>query len=239
MPDYDPIVTSRRYVLAEDDAGFGIWARDGDDEPIERYPGTEEGFDAAEDRFRELKQLARWGGDVVPRALVLAILGGAAIWIFGIVLQLAYFVLPWGFEQDDASTVSQILYYVDTFAFRAAIGGVVALAGLLLARRLGASEDPTDAAQPLPPGRSVAETLLGVVLAVGLASWVVAGTIASALEPRYPAQGLVDPRPSGLALWAAGIEGIAFRIWTASVVVLGVRWVARLGGRGRAIAADG
>ena len=236
MPEYDPIVTSRRYVLAEDERGYGIWERDRA-EPLERFPATDEGFEAAEHLLRRLRGARRWGGEVVPRILVFAIFGATILWILTILAQLG--MALWEPEGERAMRLYQAVLYLDTFAFRLAVGAVVSLAGLLLARRLGAFEDPLESrddvrATPRPVGESIGRA----VLLGGLATWVVAGTVGNALEPREPFQLFGREPPSEVALLAATISSIALRIWVTALVVLAVRWIARLGAR-RPAAPDG
>ena len=212
MPDYDPILTSRRYVLAEDADGYAIWERGGGDDPLERFPETEEGFDAAERRFRELRRTPRRTSWQMVVSVV--IVAGLALWIVGGI----GFGLLTTFSIRSPLGISLPLL-VDTAGFRLAAAGILALGAIVLLRleRRTRSEGDAPSAGPWQPAApSRWSRPLVTALLVGLVTWILSGILTQALVP-YVGFGRA---PSTAQIASQLIEALSFRVWIAALVLL-------------------
>jgi hypothetical protein len=232
----DVILTRRRYVLAEAEDSYGIWHRTAEGEPLERFPLTAEGFDAAEDRLRELVRLDRQKRGLTAMVLWYIVLFGGALWIIAglavTVLSIAPFL--------DAPAF-QFAYSADYWAYRLAVGGLIMLGALLLVRVerwARGSAGPTTLRsfmrlrdQP-EPSSGPFEAILRWALVLGLAAWIlsVVGTevLFNRPEPQFFVPGEpVTPEVSSGYVASRLVQELAFRVWIAALVLLIVRWGGR------------
>lgn len=218
---YERIDTSRRYVLGEvsegDWEGFGIWDRLAGNRLVERFPPTEEGIDLAIQRFNELKwndRLERWNLGRVARICVVA---GAAIWLVaGTLVAVLFFS---GFVLDGRLTAA-ILYGLDAFGYRLAVGSLVVLGVTLLLRWI-----QPDERAPSPPAVLRAESrsrgldlILRVIVIAGLVVWVLSSVATEAIFRLEFGPFGESPRAS--AVVAQLVSTTAFRSWAAGFVLL-------------------
>lgn len=232
-PDPFEVIDRRgRYILGAAEDYYGVWDSRGGDRYLERFPLTEEGFQAAERRFIELRRQTRRQGGVWPRALVIALGVGAGLWVFA-----GLAAVPAVFEPRAAVFLlnPELIYVVDALGFRMAVGAILVLAGLLLVRReratRGAELPRSEGLQLPPPGvaarRSGLDRVLLAILVGGLVVWVLS-TIATDLLFRVPIPGpqlpfieLETARPHFVALF---VQNLALRVWVAAFVLLLIRW---------------
>jgi hypothetical protein len=213
---YEVIEAGHRYVLGETPESYGIWDRQAGNELVERFPLTEEGIDLALDRFAELKWKDRGERWNLPRVVRIATLSGALIWLIagtGVTLIFSFGSTSIG--------IARILYALDAFGFRLAIGSLVVLAVLVLLRRL----QPTEARgaslasflRSEGPGRQP-EVVLRGVLVVGLAVWIVSSIATEALF-RFD-RPLFAGTSNNAAIASQLVSTMAFRTWVASLILL-------------------
>jgi hypothetical protein len=234
-PDPFEVIDRRdRYILGAAEDYYGVWDTRGGDRYLERFPLTEEGFQAAERRFIELRRLSRRQRGVRPTALLIALGSGVGLWVLaGLVALPAYFEPRWLLVDYE------LIYVVDSVGFRIGVGALLVLAGLLLVRRERAtmSVAPPGSEGQLPPAdsadpgaaarRSRFDGVLVAILVGGLIIWVVSA-IATGLFFREPIPGpqapfvvLESARPHFVALF---VQDLAFRVWVAAAVLLVIRW---------------
>jgi hypothetical protein len=221
-----------RYILGAAEDYYGVWDTRGADRYLERFPLTEEGFQAAERRFIELRRLSRRQRGVFPRALWIALLVGVGIWV---VTGLGVVVLTvW--PRAAVDNLYEVLYVLDSLGFRVALGVLFLAAGVVILRGERATRRPeppgTGGVRVSGPaeasGRSAAvDRILATVLTVGLLVWV-GGTVAVELfrEPNPVVSGFpvvvgAGDRPHFVAVFA---QELAFRAWVAAFVLLLIRW---------------
>ena len=224
---YGTIATSRRYVLGEiqegDWEGYGIWDRLAGNRLVERFPPTEEGIDRALERFDELKwkdRRERWN---LARVARIATVAGALLWV--VAGTLATFLFTFRIHPGS------LLYVLDAFGYRLAVGSLFVLAVLVLFQRMRPGETP---ATPLAavlqregPGRGF-DMVLWVGVVVGVVVWTVSSIATEALfRLEFDPSGK-PPRASAVA--AGLVSTLSFRTWVASFVLLILR---RLNLRGR------
>jgi hypothetical protein len=238
-PDPFEVIDRRgRYILGAAEDYYGVWDTRGGDRYLERFPLTEEGFQAAERRFVELRRLSRRQGGVVPTALTIALGTGVGLWVLA-----GLAAVPAVFEPRAAVfwLNPELIFVVDALGFRMGVGAILVLAGWHLARR----ERATRGAEPshpqglqLPPAgysdpgaavrRSALDSVLVAVLVGGLAVWVLSAIAANLLfrepipGPQLPFIALESARPHFVALF---VQELAFRVWVAAGVLLLMRWV--------------
>ncbi len=214
--DFEALLSSRGYVLGETAEYYGIWHRAARDEPLERFPLTAEGFEAAERRFHELTRRRRRDPDRPRMVLLGIVVGGAALWLVSGLLAAAFGGSVFA-GATPPGTVLEIVSVVDTVAYRLAVGALFVLAGLVLVRRDPERLAPSDAdGSPSP----ALDSLLRWSLVIGLGAWIVSAVGTRTLEPPVPPGFLGGPRTSGLYVAATLLEALAFRVWVAAAVVL-------------------
>lgn len=77
---FEIIESNRWLILAQDDAGYGIWPVDStDDEPLRRFPSTDEGAEASYEAFGLLTTNRR--GSLLPRVLLIAAFVVGVAWV--------------------------------------------------------------------------------------------------------------------------------------------------------------
>lgn len=227
VADYEPIEQSRRYVLGETDSFYGVWDAQTAPDLIEQFPLTEEGFDRAAARYHELKRRDRWERGVMFHALWFVMLAGAIAWIVGGALQ-ALMITSVFFEPGSEGWfgLSELLSSV---GYAATIGGLVLLAGLALIRRESHSRSDSSGEPPsLMAGVPRWEAVLSWVLFVSLGLWVAFVIRLFFPEPSFFDVPPIDGPPRDGFVVSRTIESLAFRVWVASLVVLGVSWTRRL-----------
>jgi len=219
MSAFEVIERSRRYILGEGEESYGIWDRRGRDEPLERFPFTAEGFDAAQARFAELKRLDRRARDVASKVIAVVALVGVVSWVLAVFLtgSLATFILG-GAAYD---TAGEVALAAETVAFRLALGGLIAL-GVLAALRWRESAGPAPAAETAERGRL--DRALVVLAVVAVTLWALSALATRMLEPHGVPLPFRRQRTPGTAyLVAFFVESLAFRVWVAAVVIFGLR----------------
>lgn len=235
MPDV--ILTRRRYVLAEAEDSYGIWRLTAEGEPLERFPLTAEGFDAAEDRLLELVRLERQERGLTARVLWYIVLFGGALWIIaGLVVTVLSIVPFLGY------LTFQVAFFADYWAYRLAVGGLIMLGALLLVRverRARGSPDPITLRsfiglrdQPEPIAGPF-EAILRWALVLGLAAWILSTVGTAALFTEPESQFFSPGAPMTQEFFSSGyvvsrfVQELAFRVWIAALVLLIVRWGGR------------
>jgi hypothetical protein len=183
-----------------------------------------EGFDAAEVRLAEVRRLRRGRLGTFSRALWVALLFGTAVWVLG---ALVTAVLTFFFFELEVGLAGQIVYAVDQIGYRVAVGSLLVLAAFLLVRGRTAQNDAPltetgDAGGIEQRGRALRWALLA-----GLAVWSVAGVFVSALSRFQPPFSIAEEAPSLPFVTALVIDALAFRVWVAAAILLGLRWLDR------------
>jgi hypothetical protein len=224
-----------RYILGAAEDYYGVWDSRGGDRYLERFPLTEEGFQAAKQRFIELRRLGRRQRGVWPTALMIALGTGVGLWVLAGLAAVPTFLEPRWLLVDP-----ELIYVVDAVGFRIGVGALLVLAGLLLLRpeRVTRSgEGPHFEGLRPPPGetsdpgtaarRSRLDDVLVAILIGGLAVWVLS-VFATGLLFREPIPGpqlpfvlLESARPHFVAVF---VQELAFRAWVAAFVSLLIRW---------------
>jgi len=71
-----------RFVVVRDDEGYGVWRLDElvEGGPLERFPDTDEGYEQAADRWRELTKEDRRGHDRWLPRIKWVVLVSAVLW---------------------------------------------------------------------------------------------------------------------------------------------------------------
>ena len=214
MPDFRVVAERGRYVLGEEDDGYGIWdLESGDDEPVERFPMTDDGFEEAWARVIALHRADR---RLLLRTLRASFIIGLILWVVGIVpVTMAWFVHFW----EDIPLI-ELGFAAEEFGFRVAAASIIALVGIAAWRRW--FQDGS-----LEPANTAARTLRaaggpGVVLIVALCVWIVSGLI-TPFQGVPSLEGPVEP-----SIWmqlALVAQYVAFRVAVLAAVVLVFRWI--------------
>ena len=221
VPDFVPILKSRRYVFGETDSFYGVWDRRAEAQPLEEFPLTPEGFELAEARFHGLKRRDRHETGVLHRASWGVLLGGLVVSFATGLTGL------WHLFVDSTPATAkffQFSYALGALGQRMAFGGLMALAGLTLVQRQAlareeASEPPRQDAE-LPGWEYVARWAMIAALSIWIAS-----TFVTHLLYRPPALTFTfDPPPETAVIVAYTVESFAFRIWVAAFMLLLVAW---------------
>jgi hypothetical protein len=98
---------------------------------VESFPLTDEGFDAAWDRYEELTRAGRSGGFL--SALVIVGVVAAVLWFVGILSQAVLYIVTVTFDRRSTDALSTALTYVASFGtvfyalFAVAVGGYAVL----------------------------------------------------------------------------------------------------------------
>lgn len=223
MAEFEPILKSRRYVLGESEEYYGIWDRREGRGPFERFPLTEEGFDAAEARFHELTRRRRRDPDRYRMVLLGIVVGGAALWVAaGIFTAVGYELAFLGVQAE--ALLFRVMYVLDAVGYRLALGAVLVLAALfVVSRGRSAGERSGDEGAS---ERDWDRVLLWVVLA-GLAVWILSAVGTRTVEPTVPPGFVGGPRANRTYVAATLVEAIAFRVWVAAAVLLAVSRLVR------------
>lgn len=232
MPDFEVIAKGRRYVLGEGPDYFGIWDAQAEDQVVERFPPTEEGFELARRRFGQLKRHDRLGRVASYRVLVTTAVVVAVLWVL-----IGIFVSPIGLLFD-SSGAFEVLLTADVVLFRLAIGALILLAMLLLLRWQRGAQEPKDL-QARAPSEAFSgltgtwDTVLGWTLVTSLTVWILsafATHIIFFLAPETASVsggGLVtifEKKPTTALKVASLFQDVAFRVWVAAFVLLLIRW---------------
>jgi len=217
---FETIATSRRYVLGEipegDREGYGIWDRLAGNRLVERFPPTEEGIDRALERFDELKwkdRRERWN---LARVARIATVAGALLWVVAGTLATVLFTFGIG--------PGSLVYVLDAFGYRLAVGSLIVLGVLVLLQRVHAGETAATSLAGLLQTKGPARGF-DVLLWVGVVAGVVVWTLSSfATEALFRLE--FDPlgKPPRASAVAAGlVSTLSFRTWVASFVLLILR----------------
>jgi hypothetical protein len=72
-----------RFVVLLDDEGYGVWRIEelGEGDPIERFPGSDEGYERASARWLELTRIDRRERGPWLSWLKWVVVGAAAVWV--------------------------------------------------------------------------------------------------------------------------------------------------------------
>ena len=146
-PPYEEIDASRSHVLGIGDAGYGVWARGGSDEPTAVFPNNDEGFADAEAEFNRLTRADRASrGSAITRladsprllaTLVWIVAGGLGVWV---VVGTAFNVLYWWrVAVSESPTEPGLLFLaqaIESIAFRVWLAALALLAVAWLTRHL-------------------------------------------------------------------------------------------------------
>jgi hypothetical protein len=183
---------------------------------VERFPPTEEGIDLAIQRFNELKwkdRRERWN---LGRLARIATVAGAVIWLLTGTLATVVFSFGIG---PETPWIAPVLFGLDAFGYRLAVGSLVVLGVLLLLRwmQLGEGTSPLPPTFPRAerPSRAV-DLILRAVVVAGLVVWTVSSLGTEALFRLEFGPFGESPRPS--AVVAQLVSTMAFRTWVAGVV---------------------
>lgn len=213
---FEALLSSRGYALGETEEHYGICHRRARGEPLERFPLTAEGFDAAKARFRELTRRRR-DPERVRRALWWIVLVGVTMWV----AETLFSAVVYGTTLTGIvpRVVAQIAFALGAVGYRLAVGGLFVLAALFLVRNdTRPRVASTDTPESPPRGW---ETIAWWAASLGLGIWIVSVLATRTLAPDDPALFLFEGRPPRpLYLAASLIEGIAFRTWVAAAVLL-------------------
>jgi hypothetical protein len=229
VPDFDPIVKSRRYILGETEEYYGIWDKRGGDEPLEGSPLSTEGFDAAEHRFRELLRADRADRGSLPSILWPAVVIGALLWVLAGVIATAFGVIA-ALSPESAQgffTGAQVAGVADTLGFRLAVGAFFILTGLVFVRwerrtRPSSDDDPN----PPATGGFRPISVLSWIMGSGLGLWILSAIATKILEPQLfgpPPFGAGGP-PTALIV-AEVVEAVSLRAWVAALILQAVGFV--------------
>lgn len=211
--ELDVIATSGRYVLAGTDEYFGVWDLDADaQEPLERFPLTDDGFAAADRRFRDLKGNLLREKYSAARVLWWTLWIGVGIWlgagVFAALLSASAFESP-GERWFDWAQVA------DTAGFRLAVGSLIGLVATAMRSTVRLSRPEASEDSALRPW------LYGMLI-VGFVIWVPAA-ISDVLVYRNPS----IEGPGAVAIAFLVVSTLAFRLWLAAAVLIGADWVLR------------
>lgn len=222
---YVAIDSSRRYVLGEisegEWEGFGIWDHRAGNQLVERFSPTEEGFDLALQRFNELKwrdRRERWN---LCRLARIATVAGGAIWLVAGTLATILFTFGVG---PDTPWIATVLYGLDAFGYRLAVGSLIVLGVLVLTRWMQPTEVEGPPSAPSLQGTSPSRGLdlvLRVVMVAGLLVWTVSSITTEALFRLEFGPFGGSPRP--IAVVAQLVSTMAFRTWVAGFILLILR----------------
>ena len=231
----NPILRSRRYVLAEDADEYVITQRKSG-QVVARFPLTDEGYDAVELRFEELNRVAFQQRGTGPRILWGLLITGTLAWLLagiaGALRTVGGLRLPY-----DGEWVLDIVFALDIVGYRVGLGALVLLTGtvLLRAERLTreAPEEGVGSAREQERDGSGMWFLQGVA-AAGLGVWIASVVATRLLFPYHPGA-VADPSTASIV--SSFVETLAFRLWvTAGLVIAlrsGGRWIAAVSGRDR------
>lgn len=224
-----PVVlrSTRRFVLLDASDEYRLIDRTAGEDAVETFPATEEGFDAAWQRFSKVVREERLSRGYPW--LWMAIAGGTALWVVAGVASTAWFfggLGPGGFG-DISSRVFEIVVVLSEIGSRIAIGGLVLLAALVLRSRLAQQNGaalPTPVRQTPSPG----ETALRWSLVAGLLAWLVgkAGDVFFPPDSFLSPGGLIQVEGGRSQLWVA-VESLGFTVWVGSFVLLILLWASR------------
>jgi hypothetical protein len=232
--ELDTVYSTPRYMLAIGPDSYLLLDRQAMEQPMASFPLTDEGFDAAEARFAELKRLERRERGMVPRTVAIGVFIGVALWILGGLGVAILGSLTFGIDADQSFL--QLVYLVDAFGFRIAIGGLITLGVILLLRWERKSPPSTtrqDGRAPsaeAPEPRNAWDTVSTGTLVTGLVLWILLAIATQALFPfqgEFFTFGEEPPGPSRLTVMAQLAESLAFRIWVAAFIFKLVRWSRR------------
>ena len=225
MPeDFKALLSTRGYVLGETAEHYGIWHRAAGDEPLERFPLTAEGFDAAEARFRELSRRRRRDPERARTVLFAIFVAASSLWVLASLLAaIMGWWAPFGVEIE--SLLVQVAYVLDSAAYRLALGALFVLAALYIASR-----EPVASSESREPRSSERrwERVLFWVLLLGLAVWILSALATRTLEGPSPPEFFARSRSEALFIVAWLVETIAFRAWIAAAVLLALARLFRL-----------
>ena len=222
MADYEPIEQTRRYVLGETDSFYGVWDAQAGSEPLEEFPLTQEGFEGAEARFRELKRADRRERGVLTKALWIAMFVGAVAWILsGLVIVLLGVVID-----IDTPIISNVAFWLDALGFRLFVSSLALILGWVLLRRRSPHIAMIGSGEQQVAGVRLRrwEGSLEKVLIVALAVWILTSIWTNLFfRPPFAFDSTQDPA------WrvASTIDSVALRTWVASVVLLAISWAQR------------
>jgi hypothetical protein len=228
MDEPEIVSSSPRYVLAIGQDSYLLLDRRAMEEPVATFPLTDEGFEAAEERFAELKRLDR-RERLIPKGAWLGVLIGVALWVLG---GLAFVILGGPFPIEVDPTIAGIAYVLDSVGFRTATGGLILLASILLLRWEGRQAadgtvvqraEPAAQAEP-PESQNVWDAVSSWALGIGLVLWILLAAATGALSPFGPGYLPLPNEPSRLSIVIAVVESLAFRIWVGASIFKLVRW---------------
>jgi hypothetical protein len=79
---FEAFDANERFVVIRDEEGYGVWRLDDLEEgdPLERFPGDDEGYEQAADRWRALTKADRRGRDRWLPRIKWVVLVSAVVW---------------------------------------------------------------------------------------------------------------------------------------------------------------
>lgn len=136
---FETFDANERFVVVRDDEGYGVWRLDDleDGYPIERFPDTDEGFEAAATRWKELTRQDRRQRSPWLSWLKWVVLISAGAWaLSGVLSGVLFFQVGSAF---DARGLFQELFrwaqVVNSAAYPLTLGGFAAYVVLWLESR--------------------------------------------------------------------------------------------------------
>lgn len=128
----------KRYVLAQDEAGWGVWKIDSLDEPLVRYGDGDDAYQQSSDFFQELERRhCAESGQWLPALRVVALIAGI-VWV---VARTYYAVRTAGigdnFNTTDLFDQLRWIQAIDDIAYAIFLFAAVAYVILWLRRRDG------------------------------------------------------------------------------------------------------
>ena len=215
--DYEVLLKGRRYVLGETADSYGIWQRAASGEPLERFPLTAEGFDAAEARLHELSRAGRWDSERIRAVLLGVVWGGAALWVVAGIGAALVAGLVFGGIAEGIDFLTELAYVLDSVGYRLAIGALVVLVALSIVSRRSEPASPAGESASTP-GRW--DRALTLTAAIALAVWIVSAFATRTLQPTAPPGFFGDQGPNTAYVVATVVEAVAFRTGIAAAAVL-------------------
>ena len=104
-PAFEVLASNRWFIVGQDDEGYGVWSVAGErDEPLRRFPSTDEGSEGAFDAFRSMSRTRR-GGPLSYTLFGLAVISGA-VWVSAN----GYLAIGAAFDDFTGSVSDQAVY---------------------------------------------------------------------------------------------------------------------------------
>jgi hypothetical protein len=148
---------NERFVVVSDDEGYGVWGLDDleDGYPVERFPDTDEGFEAAAGRWKELtRQDPRHRNQWLPWLKWIVLISAVAWALSGVLAGVLFFEVGSTFDQRGFyQELFRWTHVVNSAAYPLTLGGFAAYVVLWLeSRRQGRGPFPAQGIRgnPIP-----------------------------------------------------------------------------------------